>query len=160
MKSWATLTCRASATAPRFDVEPLESRVLFSTWIDTSSRATVAQFYLNQYMASQGVDPLWTGSIATGDPGTAFADFKTSVFNRVNYFRSMVGIPNVTTVDDTFSQRAQAAAMMMSANGDITHTPPQAWQYYTDERAQTAGTCNLAKAAYGPAAIDQYMDDS
>jgi hypothetical protein len=140
-------------------IEPFEGRILFSTWIDTSNRATVAQFYQTQYVGSANIDPGWTGSYTTGDAGTTTAAFKQAVMNRIDYYRSMAGIDNIIGFDATFNQKDQQAALMMSANKTLNHTPPADWKFYTADGAAAAGKSNLALGANGSDAIDLYMQD-
>src|SRR4051812_44365462 len=112
MRKCAHFAPRGCVTGRPFVVEALEGRVLFSTWIDTSNRATVTQFYQTQYVGSQNIDPGWTGSYATGKAGTTTDAFKQAVLNRINYFRSMAGEDNVTSFDAAFNQKDQEAALM------------------------------------------------
>src|SRR4051794_26945580 len=142
-----------------FDLEALERRLLFSTWIDTSNRATVAQFYQSAYVGSANIDPGWTGSYVTGDPGTTTAAFKQVVLNRINYYRSMAGEGNVASFDAAFTQKDQQAALMMSANKALNHTPPANWKFYTADGADAANKSNLSLGAFGSDAIDLYMQD-
>ncbi len=47
----------------------------------------------------------------------------------------------------------------MSVNGQLSHTPPASWKFYTATAAEAAGSSNLALGATGPAAIDAYIAD-
>ena len=149
------------ARTRRFTLESLEGRILFATWIDTSNKATVSQFYQTQYVASTNIDPGWTGSYATGTAGDTSAAFKQRVLNRINYYRSMAGEDNVTGFDATMNQKDQKTALMMSANYDkpLTHTPPNTWTYWTQDGSDAANVSNISRGAWGPDAIDLYMHD-
>jgi hypothetical protein len=149
----------SSVHARGFALESLEGRLLFSTWIDTTNRTTVAQFYQTQYVGSQNIDPGWTGSYVTGNPGTTTAAFKQTVLNRINYYRSMAGEDNVTSFDAAFNAKDQQAALMMSANKNLSHTPPLDWLFYTADGAAAANVSNLSLGAWGSNAIDLYMHD-
>jgi hypothetical protein len=151
-------------SAPRgavrlFDLESLERRLLFSTWINTSSRSAVANLYNTQYLASDHVDDGWNGNLATGDPGTTTAAFKTAVLNRINYFRSMAGVDNITALKDEYNAKAQQAALMSSANIGVSHNPPANWIFRTADAVEACASSNLALYDFGPGAIKLYMED-
>jgi hypothetical protein len=150
---------RGATSTGLFDLECLERRVLMSTWIDTSNRATVAQFYQNQYLSSANIDPGWTGSYTTGNPGTTTAAFKQKVLDRINYYRSMAGEDNVTNFDAAVNAKDQQAALMMSANNNLSHDPPPNWLFWTQEGHDIANKSNLSLGAWGSNAIDLYMHD-
>lgn len=147
---------RASGVAR---IEWLEPRQMLGGWVDTSDRAAVSSFYFSQYMASEGIPSGWTGSLVTGDPGTTTAAFKDAVLQRVNYYRAMVGVPGITAMDATYSQKAQAAALIMSANTSLSHSPPDSWTFYTADGAEGAANSCLALGTYGPTSVDRYMAD-
>lgn len=140
-------------------MERLESRLMLSGWLDTSDPSAVSNFYFSQYVPSEDVPAGWTGSLSTGDPGTTTEAFKDAVLQRVNYYRAMAGVPGITGIDAATSEKAQAAALMMSANSNLSHSPPSSWKFYTAEGAEAAGNSNLALGSYGPGAIDRYMID-
>ena len=48
---------------------------------------------------------------------------------------------------------------MMTANNQLSHTPPDTWTCYTAAGAEAAGKSNLALGAAGPAAIALYVAD-
>jgi hypothetical protein len=47
----------------------------------------------------------------------------------------------------------------MAANQALNHTPPTNWKCYTQSGYDGASSSNLALGAYGPEAIDLYMND-
>ncbi len=110
----------------------------------------------------------WTGSLsgtpgssATGSAGTTSAAFKDAVQLRINYFRAMAGIPAAISMDSVESGEDQDAALMMSANNALSHTPPSSWLLYTSDGATAAGNSNIALGNEGPDAIAfGYMEDS
>jgi hypothetical protein len=69
-------------------------------------------------------------------------------------------VPAVVQLDDVYSGKAQQAALMMSANGQLSHNPPPSWLCYTAEGAQAAGSSNLYLGRFGPAAITGYVYDA
>jgi uncharacterized repeat protein (TIGR02543 family) len=129
-----------------------------STWIDPSTRLASQNFYLNQYLSSNGVDPQWNGDVAACNAGTTSAAFKTATLNRVNYYRAMAGVPDVS-FSDTYSAKSQAAALMMSRNGALNHTPPVDWFCYTAEGAEGASS-NLNLGSIGADAVNSFIRDA
>ncbi|MFZ0547623.1 MAG: CAP domain-containing protein [Candidatus Promineifilaceae bacterium] len=128
-------------------------------WINTQSKNEVRNFYLTEYMASEGVPSGWNGDHAGCNAGTTTAAFKTAVLRRINYFRSMAGIPPVTAFKNDYTSKAQKAALMMSVNNALDHTPPTSWTCYTADGAEAAGSSNLYLGVYGPSAITGYIQD-
>ncbi len=129
-------------------------------WRDISTRQASRDYYTNAYMASEGVAIGWTGNLDSCTPGTTSPAYRAAVVQRINYYRSMAGVPGIITLNDTYNQKAQAAALMMSRNNDLDHTPPSNWQCYSADGSAGAGSSNLALGASGPAAINLYMRDN
>lgn len=127
--------------------------------VDPASREESRQFYRTFYGLSEGVPSGWTGSIATGNAGTTTDAFKDAVRQRVNFYRAYAGVPAAVTMNATFSAKAQEAALMMSANNAISHSPPTSWTYYTANGAEAAAKSNLGIGTRGPDTIDGYMVD-
>jgi uncharacterized protein YkwD len=129
------------------------------TWVQTQDRQASLAFYLDQYLSSENVPADWTGNHASCSAGTTSAEFRSAVLRRINYFRSMAGVPGLRALSDTYNLKAQAAALMMSVNRQLSHNPPSTWTCYTSEGAQGAGSSNLYLGVYGPAAISGYIKD-
>lgn len=129
--------------------------------VDITNRRDVLAYYQCVYNASQGfaTNVNWTGNIATATAGTTSATFKDDVRRRVNFYRALVGQPGDITFDATKSSKAQEAALMMSANNNLSHDPPSSWSCYTANGDAAAAASNLALGNYGPAALDAYMRD-
>jgi len=130
-----------------------------SPWIDTQDRTLVKQFYLTEYMASEGIDSGWTGSHAGCIPGTTSAEFSEAMLRRINYFRAMSGIPSIVGFKEEYSRKAQAAALMMSVNRQLDHTPPKSWTCFSDDGFEGASSSDLFLGVYGPSAISGYIYD-
>lgn len=124
-----------------------------------SSRETSRLFFQTVYAASVAPAPAWTGSFETCDPGTTALDYRDLVALRINYYRAMAGVPAGIGFLDTYSTKAQAAALLMSRNASLSHFPPPDWLCYSDDGADAAGRANLAVGRVGPGAIDSYMED-
>jgi hypothetical protein len=103
--------------------------------------------------------PSWTGSHTTCDPGDTSPAFKDAILQRINYFRAMAGIPEISGFKTEYNQKAQAAALMMSVNWMLNHFPPTDWECYSASGAEGAGNSNLYLGVYGYEAIDGYIKD-
>jgi hypothetical protein len=132
--------------------------------VDTSDRDAVQQFFTDHYQSYQNLDHYaladWTGSIDTCDPGTTSAEFRNHTLHRVNFFRALAGVPADVILNDEYNRKAQAAALMMSANGRLSHTPSPDWQCYTADGSDGAFASNLFRGRGGIFAIDGHIEDA
>jgi hypothetical protein len=112
-------------------------------WIDTSNREAVRSSYLNVYLPTSGVPMSWTGSVPANDPGTTASTYRDAVAARINWFRGMAGVPAVISLDSTYNQKDQQAALMFSANRQISHTPPNSWLDWSAGGAEAASNSNI-----------------
>lgn len=128
--------------------------------VNTQSRQEVAAFFQARYPQSVGIASGWNGSVQGCNAGNTTQEYKAAVLLRVNFFRALAGVPAWISFDTEFSGAAQEAALMMSANNDLSHTPPVDWLCYGSVGAEAAGNSNLAIGAAGAGAIDLYMEDS
>ena len=128
--------------------------------VDTSSREASRVFYNTVYAASEGITQGWTGDVVNGVAGSNLQAFDDAVLRRINYYRAMAGIPAAVVPDSVYAAKAQQAALMMSANRQLSHTPPSTWTFYTAEGAEAAKNSNLALGYTGPAAIDGLIFDT
>lgn len=127
--------------------------------VDPQSRQSSLDFYTEHYLGWQTAPANWTGDIANCMPGATDAAFQEAVLHRINYFRAMAGVPATVTLNAEYSAQAQAAALMMSANNNLNHTPPTNWQCYSTAGKNGAGNSNLALGTYGWDAITGFMRD-
>src|SRR6266576_222758 len=95
--------------------------------VNTDSREEVRSFYNAVYKSSDGVPMNTTANVATCAPGTNGALFKEAVLRRINWFRAMGGLPAAVTLNSGFNTNDQRAAVIMSANTNLSHTPPSTW---------------------------------
>jgi hypothetical protein len=99
----------------------------------------------------------WTGSSAACNAGDLSAPGRPNAVRQVNLFRWLAGLPEV--VDDAGrNSSAQQCALMMHANGQLSHNPPSSWKCYSSAGAAAAGKSNIASAA-AVAGIDMFMSD-
>ena len=99
----------------------------------------------------------WDGDVGTCDPGEVTADGRANALRQVNLFRWMAGLPAVTE-DAEHTAKNQQCALMMHANGTLSHSPDPSWTCYTAEGSEGAGSSNIATAP-GVAAVDMYIGD-
>jgi hypothetical protein len=102
-------------------------------------------------------DGTWNGNTASCEAGEMSADTLATAHKLVNLYRFMAGLPPVEMTAER-NRLAQACALLMAANGRISHTPAASWTCYTQEAADTAGSSSLSS---GPAvsSVDGYMID-
>jgi uncharacterized protein YkwD len=136
------------------------SSAQFSPWVNIQNKETVRQFYLTEYLASEGVSSEWTGNHASCIPGTTSETFRQAIFRRINYFRAMAGVPPLSGFKDAYNHKAQAASLMMSVNRQLSHNPPGTWTCFSADGYEGASSSNLYLGVYGPPAISGYMYDS
>lgn len=129
--------------------------------VDTTNRRDALAFYQCVYQASEGYASrmAWTGNTGSGQAGTTAAAFKEDVRRRVNFYRAMVGQPADITFNTTKSDKDQAAALMMSANNKLSHSPTASWLCYSATGKEAAGKSNLALGTCGPESVNGYMRD-
>ena len=101
----------------------------------------------------------WNGSLAQCLPGTTSLAYEEATIRRVNYYRAMAGLPGDVTLDPVWNAKCQAAAQMMSAQGELSHDPDSSWACYSEDGDEAAGHSNLAAHSAGPEAIDDYIAD-
>ncbi|MBL8218562.1 MAG: hypothetical protein JNL62_05010 [Bryobacterales bacterium] len=151
---------RAPEPLPGVKTEERAATVERGAWYDTSNRETVRQAYLNTFTS---VSMGWTGAIAGCVPGTTSLAWRNSAAARINWFRSMAGVPDGITLNDTYNTKDQQAALMMSANRSLSHSPGTGWPCYTAAGAEAAGASNLCYSwniTPEPGCVSQYIEDS
>jgi len=142
---------------PRVRYRIQQSTPTFS--VDTSSREQVRNFYNAVYIASESVPMNSTADQANCFPGTNASAYYEATFTRINWFRAMAGVPPITQFDPTYCRKNQQAALVMSANGALSHYPPSDWSCWTQEAYEAAQNSNLALGSSGPDSITSYIWD-
>ena len=110
-------------------VEKPAERAVGEAWYNTADREVVRMNYRNQFQAVRSEPLGWAGNVATGVWGDTSAGYKSAVAARLNWLRAMAGVPASVTLNLVNSGKAQQAAMMMSANRQLSHTPPSSWPH-------------------------------
>ncbi len=136
-----------------------------STNIATYDKAAVNSAYKSLWEANVNVASGWTGSVTGCKAGNISAAARAAQINAVNFARRMANLTPIVgaNLTDTTQANVQKAALMMEANGKLSHEPPTSWKCYTNAGAATAGKSDLALtpgSTIKPVqAIKLYMDD-
>ena len=125
---------------------------------DTWDRAAVLRAYHHEFNRKEP-DPKFTGDVKECIAGTTSQAYRNSVIQRINWYRQMAGVPTVVE-NRELSAGAQKKALMMAAEGRLSHSPGLGWACYTElhERVWSHVGENLA-ASSGVSAIDDQMQD-
>jgi len=130
----------------------------FHPWIDTGNRAEVDAAYDAAF--DRPAPPiLWTGDHDACDAGDSSSELRRETLIRVAFYRAMAGVEATVVEDPEMSRQAQAAALMMSAEGELTHTPGADFSCFSPDGQQAAANSNLYLGRTGPRAIDGYIED-
>jgi hypothetical protein len=138
----------------QLDPNDANIRALYKKWI--------AGDFLTHYMGSATYADLnqWTGSSVYCRPGTLPDSVHDKVLERLNYVRRLAGLPDNCEFRDEWNAQCMAAAMMMTANGNLSHNPTRNWTCYSEEGARAAGMSNLGLGHGGSEALmGQVYDD-
>jgi len=127
--------------------------------VNTDSREEVRSFYNAVYKSSDGVPMNTTANVAACFPGTNGTLFNEAVVRRINWFRGMAGVPAGVTLNASENSNDQQAAVIMSANTNLSHTPPSTWFCWTASGSNAANNSNIAIGNAGADAITAYIWD-
>lgn len=72
----------------------------------------------------------------------------------------MAGVPANVVFDATNSAKAQQAALMMSVNNSLSHTPPTTWKCSTATGREAAANSNLSLGHNAWNAVDGQIRDN
>jgi uncharacterized protein YkwD len=129
--------------------------------VNTQSASAVNAAYWSRYANVQSLSTGWTGSLSGCQAGLSSASSNAATLSALNYVRSLAGLAPVT-LSPSLNAGAQAAALMMSANGALSHDPSSSWKCYTLAGDVAASRSNLALSyptISSGQIVDLYMDD-
>lgn len=128
---------------------------------DRGDREAVIDAFYDTWLRNQKVPLGWTGSVSGCKAGQISDAARAATLGQINYFRVAAGLRPVT-FDADLGPVAQRTALMMDANNQLSHDPPDSWACRTDAADRLAGRANLAlgSAAQGARAISRYITDS
>ena len=127
--------------------------------IDPFNRQAVVDLYNSAYVEALAVPNDWTGNRATCTAGTTSAAYADATITMVNYFRAMTQLPSAIPHDPVKDAKSQLAALMMTANNSLSHSPPPSWLCFSAGGAEAAGKSNLALGVAGARAVVAYVRD-
>lgn len=127
--------------------------------VNTTHRAEVVDFYFSSYRRFEGVPMEWTGSQDECRPGATSQQHMEATLHRINFYRAICGLPGNIRFDESLNDKCQQAALMMSKEGRLSHTPSSDWACFTADGKLAASKSNLHLGREGTFAIDGYMDD-
>lgn len=123
-----------------------------------ADRATaLAQFEAVE--ANAAVPSGWTGSTQACTAGEESVASLEATLETVNTLRSFAAL-NPVSFDAEKSRLALAAALMMDAQDDLSHSPGPGWACYSADGANGAGASNLFLGLSGSDAMVGFVDDS
>ena len=128
--------------------------------INPQNREESRAFFNAVFNASEGTEINWTGDVAFCQAGTTSSEFKDAVLIRLNYFRAMAGVPANVTFTNDFNAMAQEAALIMSANDELSHFPPDSWDCFSFDGSEAAASSNLSIRRSGWDAVFGQMQDN
>lgn len=129
--------------------------------VDTTNLAAVNASYQAEYASGVKTATGYTGNDNACAAGSSSDDSRTATLRAINFTRSLAGLAPVN-FDAGLNAKAQQTALMMSANGALSHSPGANWRCYTPVGANTAGISNLALAypsITSAGMIGMYMDE-
>ncbi|MDX1981556.1 MAG: hypothetical protein SFV51_14910 [Bryobacteraceae bacterium] len=139
-------------------------RAATGNWFNTDDRAAIRDLYNGTYAPTNDVAMGFTGNVASCNAGGVSQAWLNAVITRINFFRGMAGVPMGVTLNSTFSAKNQQAAMMMSRNQALSHTPPTSWACYNADGAEAAGKSNICMlSGFGnadPGCVAGYIEDA
>jgi hypothetical protein len=122
--------------------------------INNASQTSVNDAWIDVMEPAIAVPSGWTGSVAGCNAGTTSQAAYDATFRTINWLREMAGVNQVT---ENASMRAQLqqTALMMKANGQLSHNPPPEWTCWT-QSGRDGSAANLSRGAgFGSGHFDE-----
>lgn len=129
--------------------------------VNLTARDTAQKLYQDYYMLSktETADVAWSGDEPSCNAGEVPEGTMDKIFMRIEYFRKATGLNNTISENESKSEKAQHAALMMKSNGTLDHFPPESWKCYTAAGKDGAGNSLLTQTRNAEA-VDSYMRDA
>jgi hypothetical protein len=126
-------------------LRPSDAATSTSSNINTQDRNQVNSYYKSLWAANTKVRAGWSGSVKSCKPGNPSAAARTAQINAVNFARRMSQLTPIsgTSLTDTNQANVQRAALMMEANGSLSHAPSSKWKCYASAGATAASKANF-----------------
>jgi len=121
---------------------------------DHSAPGTCARWNADRADMSEGT---WDGDVASCAAGMISTNAHDNALRLYNLYRWLADLPAVTT-DPERDSKAQACALLMTANDDLSHDPPMDWTCWTQAAHDGASSSNISSGP-GVSSVDLYMVD-
>ncbi len=124
--------------------------------LDVWNREEVVAAYNQEFARAE---PEWgyTGNLNECAAGTTSQVFRDSIAQRVNWFRTMAGLHAITE-NPALSATAQNKALIILAEGRLSHSPGPDWACYRD--IDQPGGENIGLRVAGISGVDEYIRDT
>jgi uncharacterized protein YkwD len=139
-------------------VQPTTARL---SGIDASDRAAVTGAWRTMIASRQGSRSDWTGHRVGCHAGRPSPESTRTILDGINFARQLAGLHPVRFAR-SLSARAQEAALIMAANGTLSHHVPRSWSCWSRVGAAAAGRSNLsygARALRPEDVVPSYLTD-
>lgn len=153
------MSAAPAGAAPLSPASPASPTASANSHIDGNSRESVQAAFTSWFLPTQDVAIGWNGSAASCVAGAPSPSAQSATLAAVNYFRAHTGLRPVT-FDAGLSASAQQAALMMTANNSLSHSPPGWWRCWSGAGAEAAGRSNLSLGTAGARGVTSMMQDS
>lgn len=110
-----------------------------------TSSAAIPTEWAAGIAASYSVQP----DVANCKAGTLGANVRAEALATINTIRALHKLPAVS-YSDADQAEAMESALMMAANGQLSHTPPTSWKCYSASGSAGAGSSNLYGSVPSP----------
>lgn len=125
---------------------------------DTGDKREIADSY-DRLLAPSVKTPIgWTGSVSGCRAGTVSKAQITATKRTVNFARRLAGLTTIG-ISAALSAKAQQAAVVYSANRQLSHAIPDSWKCVTADAKAAGSHSDIALGAGGVKAILLYLDD-
>ena len=152
----ALLAAVAAGTTPGAPAAVRQSTTLSPT-LATADAASINALVYQKLVPLDRARAGWTGNTDTCDAGTISPRALADALDAVNTYRAIVDLEPVT-FDTTLSEKAQAAALIMASQRQLSHFPPTTWSCWSQAGYEGASRSLLHLGSSG---IGQrsFMDD-
>lgn len=140
----------------------LAAALLVALLLATAAAAAGRDAALADYdaaLADARVPAGWSGSTDACTVGSESGPSLAATLDTLNILRGFAGVGPVT-FSAAKNQRALAAALLMRAQGKLSHDPPSSWRCWSAEGHLGASTSNLFLGSSGAEAMIGYVDDA
>jgi hypothetical protein len=156
MSAPALTTASATAVTPTA-VSTMVTATTVSGKVNRANRAAVLAAYRDRVRTPSRVANSWVGSTSSCSAGSTSTAYRTATLTAINWARGQAGISAIPRLDAVYSARAQSAALMMQANGALSHSPASSWRCWSAVGSLGAARSNLALGNAGVRSVLSYL---